>query len=71
MSIFKGLDGSGKEISFYQIEEEGLYYAKRLVDRFMHSDLKQKLHDVKHFPSRDDDVFICAYMKSGKWFQLI
>ena len=64
MPLFTGRDGSGKEITF--IQEEGYNYPKLMVDFIMKGDLKTKLHDVKNFAVKDDDVFICAFMKSGK-----
>ena len=63
MPIFKGRDGSGREITF--VQEEGYNYPVNVVEHLMQNDLKKKLHDVRDFEIRDDDVFIFAFMKSG------
>ena len=63
MPLFKGKDGSGKELLF--VEEEGNVYPQGIVEFGMQNDLKKKLHDVRTFETRDDDVFICAYAKAG------
>lgn len=63
MPLFKGKDGSGKELLF--VEEEGNIYPQGIVEFCMQNDLKKKLYDVRDFETREDDVFICAFAKSG------
>ena len=63
MPVFKGKDGTGKEITF--IQEEGYNYPSQMVERLMQNDFKKKLHDVRDFDVRDDDIMVCAFMKSG------
>ena len=64
MPLFKGMDGSGKDLLF--VEEEGNIYPQGIVEFCMQNDLKKKLYDVRDFETRKDDVFICAFAKSGK-----
>ena len=64
MPIFKGKDGAGKEITF--IQEEGYNYPCKIVEDLMQNDFKKKLHDVRDFEVRDDDMLVCAFMKSGE-----
>ena len=64
MPKFKGIDGSGKMISL--IQEEGYYFPEKMVEMTMQNDMKKKLHNVRNFKARDDDILLCAYMKSGE-----
>ena len=53
----------GKEIVF--IQEEGYNYPIQMVELVMQNDFKKRLHEVKDFEVRDNDIMVCAYMKSG------
>ena len=64
MPIFNGKDGTGKEIEF--IQEEGYNYPCKTVESLMQNDLKKKLHDVRDYEIRDNDILVCAFMKSGE-----
>ena len=63
MPVFKGKDGTGKEITF--VQQEGYNYPYKIVEVLMQNDFKKKLHDVRDFNVRDDDILICAFLKSG------
>ena len=63
MSIFKGKDGTGKEKTF--IREDEYVLPSKQVERFMKDGVKKRLEEMRDFEVRDDDLLICAYMKSG------
>ena len=69
MSTSTHTDAEGNEFNF--VEEDGMVYNKRYVNRMRCGGLRQQLEYVRDMEIRDDDLFIAAYAKSGRIILLV
>lgn len=63
MSIKEITDRYGR--TFAWDEHDGTGQFQELTDGFLKMEMKDKLHEVKLYEMRNDDIIICAYPKAG------